>query len=217
MALKDEVHVWMVGEVLLEVGCQGIQRRCLAVEQAAVRIGLCGPGGLEIDAVQREPLFYRALVNLDCGVGLGLAATPVAYKAIHGVSSGSHTGGIKLHALAGTGNLAAAGGVAIGQRIIVGIAGFGGDRGGFSLLDSARIREAGSDHRRLIGFGRDGDVGGLGISPAASVITDHRNCVRAFFYAVRVPAGLSAGAFNGSAGGRPFVSHGVIVGIAAFG
>ncbi len=163
MALQDQVSIRFESQILLEVAGKGKQGPLLAGQQPAgygtILSGLCGG---EVNAVQREPLFklrlFLGLLYRDLRSGMGLTAAAVAGRAGDGVCAGSDAGGIKLNAGAGASYAAAAGCVAIGQRVIVSVRCLGCNGGLLADGDSGRVRVAGRDNGRCVGLLFDGYI-----------------------------------------------------------
>ena len=128
----------------------------------------------------------------------------------HGICSGSDAGGIELDIGAGAGNAAAAGGVAVSQRVIVRITGGGGNAGALAYGDGGRIGSA-SDRRRRVGLLFNFEIGGSVGRAAATIVNGDGGSVSAGLDAVGVPANFSSVAFDAAAGGGPFVIQRIIV------
>src|SRR5262249_20304363 len=154
--------------------------------------------GGEVDAVEREPLLQLTLFgrrsDRDLRGCVGFAAPAIADVAGDGVSAGSRAGGVELSIGAGAADLAAARFVAVGELVVVGVAGGRCDGGALADGDRGRVCSAGDGGGR-VGLLLDRDVGGGVGGAAASIVDSDRDGVTSFFDAVGIPVNFRAAAF----------------------
>src|SRR5277367_6621336 len=155
----------------------------------------------------------RRLLHVHVGRSIGVATPAIADRALHGVASWLQTGGIKLHMRSAADDLATGGGVAVAQRIAIGIAGRGGNGGALARHNRAAVGGAGN-RGRLIGLGLDGDVRGAGGRAAFAVVDFGIDGVGADAHARRGPARVGAGAVDGAARGGVGIGKRIVIRIA---
>ena len=156
---------------------------------------------------------WRGLLNVDSGRSVRGASTAVADGALHGVIAGLRAGGVKLYLCAAAGDLATAGGVAVSQRIVVGITGRRGDGGTLSRKNRAAFRGA-RDGGILVRLGFDLDICRASGGSALAVIHLYVDGITSGANASGTPAHFRSGAFDGAAGGGIGVGQGIVIGIA---
>src|SRR5579872_1535912 len=184
VAAKDQVSVRTIGQISYEVRRQLDENLLLAADEAAGGIRFGGPRRRKVDAVKRESDFEfhhfrrrRRRLQLDTQFAIGIATAAIFNMAVHGIVSGGQAGGFESHGSVPAADPAAAGLPGIGKRVVVGIAGGGGDLHRVANHHGAVVR--GATHRggpvgRRFDANRRGAIG-----RAAAAIVD------AQFYGVR--------------------------------
>src|SRR6516225_7941333 len=137
----------------------------------------------------------RRLLHVHGGVRIGRAASAVAHRALHGVASGREPGRIKRGLGTIAGHLTTGRGVAVGQRIAIGIAGRRRDSGALAWHDRAVVGRARNRGWLIRLFGH-GNVGGAGRGSALAVVHFRVDGVSSFGQSGGVEARIRSGAFD---------------------
>src|SRR5713101_4522674 len=155
VAFENQVGVGFKRRILLVVARQLIQGRLLAGQQPSRGFRHGGLGGREVDAVQRQLGFQlldlRGLLDFHVAGSIGGAAAAVVHHALHAVAPRLQARGIKLHIRAAPHDLSAGRRVAVGQRIVVGVAAVASDPGALARQNRAAL-DGERRGRRTIGL-----------------------------------------------------------------
>ena len=220
VAFENQLGVWSVLQIILEVTGERIQRGLLAGQQTAHGLGHRGQGCREIDAVQRQLGFQlldlrrlRGLVHFHIAGSICSSAAAIVHRTLQRVGSRLQPGGIKVHIRAASHDLSAGCGVAVRQGIVIRIAAVAGDAGAFTRKNGGAFH---GECRRgwMIGLLFNLDVHRARGRAAFAVIHFHIYGEGANGYAGGIPARLRAGAFYNAASRGIYVRQGIVIRIA---